>query len=393
MISLYSYDNKKLVINDSFSELWSIMKFRGKYIQIPDQINDIVKKIPEKITIKGKLHRNKKFYFNQKSCDIILSNFDNEIQLSIDYDYEIEWEIKSKCKICIGFYSPYRKFSSDRLYLNFDKIQNKLTKYKSQTGKILISCHMLTIASDKYHPDTEIILTINPILKSTKNIDNSSYNKLEYCGVKIFDIKKEGVFYRPIIKKEFKKLYNLVKQYYEYTSIKRYSKCILNNLNNLNNLPKEIDYTGMLSKKSYESIFTVTSHIEPASDRIGYYGVIIKRDPTKISNATIYYEFELSNILQTPDVIVMAAYYEGDKGYVLHQIYDKDKQKYVYVMNTHTGPYPSNNNYISGNLELETTAVDITLLIGNSLYGILPTGGRDPNTIVKFTKFEIKYNF
>jgi len=32
MLQLYSYDKKKLIINDSFSELWSIMKFKGKYI-------------------------------------------------------------------------------------------------------------------------------------------------------------------------------------------------------------------------------------------------------------------------------------------------------------------------------------------------------------------------
>lgn len=415
MLTLYSLDNKKLTINDPFRELWSILKFRGKYISLPEQTEQIIKNIPNQTIMVGKLCKDKKFYFDKISDDINI--FGNEIQLSIDYDYEIQWEIKSNCKnkIDVGFYSPYRKFSSDRLYLNFDKNNNGLTKYKCHTGKILINCHILVIAIDKYHSDTEIILTIKPIIK---NVNKSSYHQIEYCNVKIFDIKKEGMFYRPSIKKEFKKLYNLVRKYYEFTSIERSNYQNISKFNNSSNLllpnneipikslpnfkcsvegetlllPKEIDYIGVLSKKSYESIFTVTSNIQPISDRIGYYGIIIKRDPDIISSATIYYEFELSNILQTPDVIVAAAYYEGDKGYVLHQIYDKNINKDVYVMNIHDGPYPSNNNYISGRLELESTAVDITLIIGNSLYGILPTNGRDPNTIIQFKKFDIQYN-
>jgi len=389
MLQLYSYNNNKLIINDSFSELWSIMKFRGKYIQFPEQIDQKIKLIPNKVIIKGKLHKDKKFHFTNTLNDIIINNSDNEIQLSVDYDYEIEWKINSNCKhINIGFYSPYRKFSIDRLYLNFDKNQNKLTKYGCHTGKILISCHMLVIALDQYHSKTDIVLTITPIIK---NISKLLCHQIEYCGVKIFDIKKEGIFYRPSIKKEFKKLYNLVREYYEFTSIERNIKSISID-NHLYALPKEIDYTGMLTKMSYESIFTVTSNIQPVSDRIGYYGIIIKRDPNIISSATIYYEFELSNIRKTPDVIVMAAYYEGDKGYVLHQIYDKVKNKDVYVMNTHNGPYPNNNNYIIGQLDLESTSVDITLIIGNSLYGILPTEGKDPNTIIQFKKFDIQYN-
>ena len=425
MLQLYSYDNKKLVINDLFSELWSILKFRGKYIHFPLQTRQQI--IPNKIIMSGKLAKDKKFYFNE-TYDLI-KNFGYEMQLSIDYDYEIGWEIKSSCKtnLDIGFYSPYRKFNRDRLYLNFDKNHNELTKYKCSTGKFLVSCHILVVALDKYHPNVDIILTINPINKS---INGSSFHqinytnrcsdsrisgtsqmfRINYCGVKIFDIKKEGIFYRPLIKKEFKKLYNLVKEYYEFTSIERnnYQTLTKNLLVEIpseslpnvkcsvgipsESLPTEIDYTGVLSKKSYESIFTVTSNIQPSSDRVGYYGIIIKRDPNVKSSATIYYEFELSNILRTPDVIVSAAYYEGDQGYVLHQIYDKNKGKDVYVMNTHTGPYSDSNNYISGQLDLESTAVDITLIIGNSLYGILPTNGRDPNTILKFTKFDIQYN-
>lgn len=406
MLQLYSYDNNKLIINDLFTELWSILKFRGKYIHLPEQTRQMKRTLPSRIIISGKLAKDKKFYFNETSD--LIKNFGYEMQLSVDYDYEIEWEIKSNCKtnIDIGFFSPYRKFSTDRLYLNFDKNHNELTKYRCRTGKFLVSCHILVVALDKYHPNIDIILTIDPIIKNT----NTSLHQISYCGVKVFDIKKEGIFYRPLIKKEFKKLYNLVREYYEFTSIKRnnYQNLIKNSpieniYDHLPNikcpveggnllLPKEIDYTGVLSKKSYESIFTVTSDIQPASDRVGYYGIIIKRDPSIKSSATIYYEFELSNILRTPDVIVSAAYYEGDRGYVLHQIYDKNKGKDVYVMNTHTGPYSGSNNYISGELDLESTAVDITLIIGNSLYGILPTNGRDPNTILKFTKFDIQYN-
>jgi hypothetical protein len=395
MLTLHSFDDKKLIINDPFRELWSILKFRGKYIPLPEQTEQIIKNIPNQKIIVGKLCKDKKFYFNNISDDINI--FGNEIQLSIDYDYEIKWKIKSKCKdkINVGFYSPYRKFSSDRLYLNFDKNNKKLTKYKCYKGKILINCHILIIALDKYHLDTDIILTINPIIK---NVNKLSCHQIEYCDVKIFDIKKEGIFYRPLIRKEFKKLYNLVREYYEFTSIERsnyqditkFDLFLLNNKYIYDSLPKEIDYTGVLSKKSYESIFTVTSNIQPISDRIGYYGIVIKRDPNIISSATVYYEFELSNILQTPDVIVAAAYYEGDKGYVLHQIYDKIKNEDVYVMNVHNGPY-SDSNIITGQLDLESTAVDITLIIGNSLYGILPTNGRDPNKIIQFKKFDIQY--
>jgi len=407
MLSLYSYDDKELIINESFSELWSVMKFTGKYITLPEQTDEIIKKIPEQITISGKLMKDKKFYFNQESDELIVNNLGSEIQLSINYDYEIKWKIDSKCKqkINVGFYSPYRKFSTDRLYLNFDKTSNALSKFNCHKGKILLNCHILVVALDKYHKNTDIMLTITPIIKNTNKIP---YHQLEYCDIKIFDIKKEGMFYRPMIKDEFKKLYKLVRKYYEYTSIERHNNpsYLFDNRYQINNspktkfqvddpndrLPKEIDYNGVLSKKSYDSIFTVTTNIQPISDRIGYYGIVIKRDPNVTSSATIYYEFELSNVLQTPDVIVWAAYYEGEKGYGLHQIYDKTKGQDVDVMNVHNGPYPNDNNYITGQLDLESIAVDITLIIGNSLYGLLPINGRDPNTIVKFKKFEIRYD-
>lgn len=391
MLQLYSYDNNKLIINDSFSQLWSIMKFKGKYIRFPEETEQIIKTIPNKVVMKGKLSKNKKFYFNETSNDIIINNFGNEIQLSVDYDYEIEWEIKSHCKNNnnnnIGFYSPYRKFSTDRLYLNFDKKCKKLTEYKSDTGKFLISCHILVIALDKYHSDTDIILNINPIMK---NINKQQCHQLEYCNVKVFDVKKEGIFYRPLIKEEFKKLYCLVRKHYEITSIERSNYKHLTKEGYLL-LPKEVDYTQMLTKISYGSIFTLTSNIQPISDRIGYYGIIIKRDPNIISSATIYYEFEFSNIRETQDIIVTAAYYQANEGYVPHQIYDKNKNKYVYVMNTcDNGPYPNKNNYITGQLDLESTSVDIILIISNSLYGLLPINENFP--IGKFNKFNIEYN-
>lgn len=413
MLPLYSYDDKELIINESFSELWSVMKFRGKYINLPEQTEEIIKKIPEQITMSGKLMKDKKFYFNQEQNQLIVNNLGNEIQLSINYDYEIKWKIHSKCKhkTNIGFYSPYRKFSTDRLYLNFDKNTNTLTKIKCHKGKILINTHILVIALDKYHKNTDITLTITPIIRNTNKIP---YHQLEYCNVKIFDIKKEGMFYHPIIKDEFKKLYKLVRKYYEFTSIERHNNIKNPNYNDRlpkkidyndhlpktkfqvddpnDHLPKEIDYNGVLSKKSYEPIFSVTTNIQPISDRIGYYGIVIKRDPNVTSSATIYYEFKLSNVLQTPDVIVWAAYYEGENGYGLHQIYDKNKGQDVNVMNIHNGPYSNDNNNIIGQLDLESTAVDITLIVGNSLYGLLPINGRDPNTIVEFKKFEIQYN-
>lgn len=406
MLQLYSYDNKKLIINDSFRELWSVMKFRGKYIQFPEPINDIIEKIPEKIILSGKLNKDRKFYFSNISNDVIINTCGNEIQLSVNYDYEIEWKINSKCKcktkIDIGFYSPYRKFSNDRLYLNFDKNRKKLTKYSCLSGKLLIDCHILVIALNKYHHNTNIILTINPILKNT---DISSLSNIEYCKVKIFDVKKDGIFYRPLIKKEFKKLHKLVRKYYEFTSIERNNnKCLskerddsfknhLSVQRSYSLLPKEIDYTGLLSKMSYDyrSILSFTYNIQPITDRIGYYGVIIKRDPNIISSATINYEFELNNIYKTDDIIVKAAYYQPGEGLILHQRCDKNTNKCVYVNNPFTdGPYPIKSNYISGELILESTAVDIVLIITNSFYGILPVNEHLP--IGKFTKFNIEYD-
>ena len=389
MLQLYSYDNKKLIINDHFSELWSIMKFKGKYIRFPEEPEQIIKTIPNKVVIKGKLSKDKKFNFNETSNDIIINSINNEIQLSIDYDYEIEWKVNSNCKdkINIGFYSPYRKFSVDRLYLNFDKNQNKLTKYECHSGKILINCHILVIALDKYHADTNIILTINPVIK---HINKQQCHQSQCCSIKVFDVKKEGIFYRPLIKQEFKKLYCLVRKHYKITSIERSNYKHLTKEGYLL-LPKEVDYTQMLTKISYGSIFTLTSNIQPISDRIGYYGIIIKRDPNIISSATIYYEFELSNIRETQDIIVTAAYYQTNEGYVPHQIYDKNKNKYVYVMNTYDrGPYPNKNNYITGQLDLESTSIDIILIISNSLYGLLPINENFP--IGKFNKFNIEYN-
>jgi hypothetical protein len=382
MLDLYSYDNNELIINQPFSELWSIMKYRGKYIKLPEQVDQIVTKNPDKIVIEGKLHKDKKFHFDSNIHNI----YGDEIQLSIDFQYEIEWEIKSKCKhINVGFYSPYRKFSNDRLYLNFDKNQNMLTKYNCHKGKILIDCHILTIALDKYHHDTTILLTINPIIKDNNNI--STFHNIEYCKVKVFDVKQEGIYHRLVIKDEFKKLYKLVRKYYQCSSIKR-SKHLANKFL----LPKEIDYTNMLTKMSYNQILTFTSEIQPINDRVGYYGVIVKRDPNITSSATIYYQFELSNFIQTNDVIVIAAYYQPNEGYVPHQIFDKNSNKYRYVQNLHNGPYNDSNNLISGNLDLESTATDITLIITNSLYGILPIHGKDPNKIVRFSKFVIDYN-
>lgn len=392
MLSLYSYENDKLIIHDPFCELWSIMKCKGKYILPPEPPNNIIANVPDKIKIVGCLSSDKYFYFNESS----------EISLPINYDYEIKWKITSKHKHNIGFYSPYRKFNSNRLYLNYDKYSKKLTKFDYKSGKMLINCNILIVKLDKickFNDNTTITLTINPIIKSDMTISNPKL-MIDYCKIQIFDINKEGIFYRPIIKQEFKELYSLVRKHYESTSIKR-KFTISNNINNylrafqldnIKDLPKVVDYNNVLSKSSYQSIYSVTTEIKPIDDRVGYYGIVIKHDQKIISSATIIYEFKLSeNILQTPDIIVMAAFYEGNKGYALHQIYDKINKKEVYVMNIHDGPYPKNNNLISGKLQLESTAADITLILGNSLFGILPTNGENPNNIIKFTKFEIQY--
>jgi hypothetical protein len=419
MLPLYEYDDKNLTIHKPFRELWSIMKCKGEYILPPTPVESLIKMIPDQITVNGTIMPNKQFYFSDnlhEECPY-LKILGNELHFSVEYDYEIQWAINNNVNE-LGFYSPYRKFSSDRLYLNYDKNKQKLTKYKCKSGKILISCNILVIAiSDingmigKNSKNNNITLKICPIAKH-QNIGNVEH--FGYCKIQVFDIKREGIFYRPIVKPEFKKLYCLVRKYYEITSIKRKYNLKLNIKHNLminkmvkhsilpntsdrynevhSIIPKEIDYTNILSKSSYESIFTVTTKAQPSSDRMGYYGIVIKREPGVISSATVYYEFKLStNILQTPDVFVMAAYYEGDKGYVLHQIYDKKEGKDIYVMNVHEGPYPNDKNYISGNLDLESTATDITLIIGNSLYGILPTNGQNPDTIIEFKKFDIKY--
>lgn len=370
MQPIYTQKDDKLIIHEPYNELWSMMRCRGKYISPVKTKN--CKLSTDKLIFKGKLTDNNKFYFDSVGT---------EIQLSVDYDYDIKWKVKNiKCnKIKVGFYSPYRKFSSDRLYLNVDKNTNNLTIFEHHKGEILINCNILVIATNKHYDDLIIKLKITPKLKIKHN-----------TNLKIFDIIQEGIFSRSIIKDDFKKLYYLVRKYYELTSIIRDKSSHYSN-----NLPKEIEYKNLLAKNSYESIFTVTTKIEPSSDRIGSYGIIVKREQGLVSSATINYEIILShNILKTPDIIVMAAYYEGDRGYVLHQIYDKKLSKDVYVMNTHTGPYPYDHkgDNISGSLKLESTAIDITLIISNSLYGILPINGQDPNTIVKFVKFDIQYD-
>jgi len=397
MLELYSYDydNNNLIINEPFNELWSIMKFKGKYIQFPEEKEEVLKKLPDKVIMNGKLRKDKKFYFKNQINDIITNNYGNEIQLSVDYEYEIQWEINCKCKcghnnIDVGFYSPYRKFSNDRLYLNFDKNKNELAKYKNLSGMIKINCHILVIALNKYHSNTDINLIITPKIKKT---DISSFHNMEYCKVKIFDLKKDGIFYYLEIKKEFKKLYKLVKKYYELNSIERniykYHICSKNKFDI--NLPKDISYTGILTKMSYGDILSFTSNIQPINDRVGYYGIIIKRDPNVISSATIYYEFELSNIRETRDVIVYAGYYQASEGYAIHQIY-KDNE-YIDVKKIHEekdGPYPSKSNYITGELKLESSSVDVILIISNSLYGILPINENLP--IGRFTKFKVEYD-
>lgn len=385
MLSVYSKNADKLIIHEPFEELWSLLRMQGLYIPQPT-ILKTTNTLPKAINIRGTIQSNHKCYFNKSLDNSFITNLGYELDLSHEYNYEIQWAIKSNDKLTLGFYSPIRKFNNDRLYLNVDN-NHKLSVYKNNKGITTLNCNTLVVAVNKYEQNTKISLTITPKHKII-NIKPRDSIIIPGCyRVEVFDIKNEGFYYNMIVRKQFKMLYSLVRKYYEYTSIKRNKLLILKDV-----LPQTIDYNNVLSKESYQSIFTVTTQIEPVTDRRGYYGIVIKRISGTISSATIYYQFSISeNIMTTPDVIVTAAYYDTNSGtYSPHQIYDGKQD--INVLNIHNGPYPKSNNIIDGYLKLESTAVDIVLLIGNSLFGILPEDGENPDNLIQFTKFEIKYD-
>ena len=389
MQELYSYKNEELIIHPPFDGLLSTMNFAGKYILPPSLQEKIIGEIPEPITITGKLTSNKKFSFGKISGGFILNNCDQELQLDANYGYKIKWEIVDdhKHESTIGFYSPDRKFGPDRLVLNYDEDNNKLSEYKYRSGKIFIDNHILVVSSDKYccKHDLLIKLTITPVLKKSVHDSLNEISKIEYNGNKIFTIKKKGIYYRLSVNQPFKKLYCLVKKQYLKKSIVR-NYFYKADDDKVITLPTEIDYTKILAKKYYYYYYSFTSHVIPNADKIGDYGIVIKRDPQVVSSASVYYEFILSHISKTPDVIVTAAYYNGYKGFATHQIYKNGEN--VDVVNYHEGPYKGNNNIISGQLDLESSATEIILLIGNREAGISPIGKYN---IITFTKFEIKY--
>jgi len=182
---------------------------------------------------------------------------------------------------------------------------------------------------------------------------------------------------------KFKKLSALVKKSYDVTSIKDPIYVSIQKSLNF----KSVTYNNILSKDSFQSIFTVTTQILPETDRRGFYGIAINKSQDLKTSARVNYKFQLSDeIITTPDVIVTAVYFNSGR-YSEHRVKDQ------VVSKTHHGPYPSQDKkYLEGTLLLESTAIDVALLISNSLYGLLPTNGEDPDNIVKFIEVSISYD-
>lgn len=366
MDEIYSCKNDKLKINEQYKELWKLLRYEGKYLPAPKQS----KYKQETRRYKGKIGQNGFCYFD---------NIGPEIKLDYNYDHQVYWKANLD-NITVGFYSPCLNLGPN-LYLNVDS-ENNLTTYKNNKGKIIINCHRLFIflpdfnrkchhyPQGKYQNIKEITIKLK-----ISTITRNNCNKL-----KIFNTKSEGIFCHNYSKSKYKKVFKLIRAYYDKTSI------TFPIISNLSSLPPPTDYNTILAKSAYQNIYSVTTQLQPNVDRDGDYGIIIKRDPGTISSAKIVYQINISpNILTTPDIIVMATYYNG-KGYVLHQVNGVD------VLNTHSGPYPNDNNIIEGKLLLESAATDITLIVSNSLYGLLPVDGQDPDTLIQFTDVKISYD-
>lgn len=344
MSEIYSYQKDKFHIHSQYKELWKLVRSEGKYIPSPSKQISIMNN--QKYS--GKI-RNNICYFD---------GIGYEIRLPYQ-NYQIQWKANKNIKI--GFYSPCRKLGTD-LYLNVDE-NNKLAKYRDKKGIIIIKFGCLVVHSFCSKENVEIELKIAPIIIN------------DYCKLDVFHNKTEGIFQYNILRTKYQKVVQLIKEYYQQTAIHLKLKS--------GKLPTTSDYNNILAKSSYQNIFSVTTQIKPVSDRDGFYGIIVKRETGIVSSATINYQITISNnILPSPDVIVIAAYYDGNN-YIVHRVNNTE------VINDH--PFPV-NNIVIGKLLLESTATDVTLIVTNSLYGLLPIDGQNPDTIINFDKVEISYD-
>src|SRR5579862_4470324 len=113
----YTYRKNELTIYPPYEELWSILRSKGKYIIPPYEYDKVCEsdnsqkltKILHKDTINiiAKVKKDGFCRFCKVSDSTFITNLGYELQLSQNYDYEIKWNIVTKSKITIGFYSPY----------------------------------------------------------------------------------------------------------------------------------------------------------------------------------------------------------------------------------------------------------------------------------------------
>lgn len=358
-----------IIIYEPFSSLWAILRNNGRYVAFPELPFSTIP--PGTMKFRGVSNAEGLCVFDQDQIDLVMKDY--------NCAYEVRWKSSSTY---IEFYSPIRQYSNDRLYLNVDN-DNQLTSYDDKRSQCIMKFVRLVV---KTQPQTKIQLKIRPVVHSAIE-DHSPY--LKYCHngskhkVRVFDVVRDGVFYDLTPVGKFKKLSALVKKSYDVTSIKDPIYVSIQKSLTF----KSVTYNNILSKEYFQSIFTVTTQILPEMDRRGVYGIAINKSQDLKTSARVNYKFQLSEeIITTPDVIVTAVYFNSGR-YSEHRVKDQ------VVSKTHQGPYPSRDKkYLEGTLLLESTAIDVALLISNSLYGLLPTNGEDPDDIVKFIEVSISYD-
>ena len=372
-LRIYScYNDGTIRFHSPFRYLWYLFRTGRKHI-VPPILPSFDP--PKEIKLKGRADSNGLVIFNN-NVELVMKDYYGR--------YKVSWKTDSNT---ISFYSPLRDFNPNRLYLNVDS-KNRLSTY-SGNGSCVLSFIRLAV---KTEPGSEVRLRISPDTSMNLSqdlthlrfeVDNTKHK------VRVYNRKQKGSSYELIPQGKFKELYRLARKTFEVKSIEF---PVLQSIIKMKS-KSSMKYTNIYSKDSFQSIFTVTTQIEPAKDRRGYYGIAIQKSPDLSTSARVGYRFRLSkNILPSPDVIVTAIYYDSNGEYTEHKVYDPKSKQNITVSKTHLGPYPSNNNIFEGELLLESTAIDVALIVSNSLYGLLPENGEDPDEIVKFEEIMISYD-
>ncbi|CAK7994555.1 Hypothetical protein POVR1_LOCUS79 [uncultured virus] len=365
-----SHCDGTITIHQPFRQLWLILRAVGKYVT-PPNIPPLIYPV-QTMTFHGTSCEDGMCLFDENKAELVMKDY--------QCTYKVSW--KTSPPSPISFYSPIRQYSNDRLYLNVDD-KNRLSSYDESTHHCVMKFVRLVV---KTQPGTCIHLKVQPIFAET-NLQPPIHLRYCYEGiahkVRVFDVVRHGAFYELVPHGAFKKLCKLVKKTYEIRSIQEpiYQPLTCN----LQIFPPTT-YHHILSKESFQCIFTVTTQILPKRDRRGYYGIVIRKSSDMSTAARVDYKFQLSQeIITTPDVIVTAVYFDSNQ-------YSEHKVGTQVVSKTHLGPYPNGKLVIlEGTLHLESTAVDVALLISNSLYGLLPENGEEPDNIVKFLEVTISY--